>query len=160
MGLRKMNRSPYGHSNIARRTFLYNELKEEQLLVIIPQEAFNPLLKASPNDVSAMVKTMILYLISDAESHPCLDFEDETLQETWATMITTMQQYMSTFRTRKRRSATAYKRKMTEENIPVDESDVGPVSITDHAANSSKGISERLKSIIKRPEDMPIFDDL
>jgi hypothetical protein len=49
---------------------------------------------------------------------------------------------------------------MAEENIPVDESDVGPVSIKEYAENTSEDIPARLRKIIKRPEDMPTFDDL
>lgn len=161
MGLRKMNKVPYAHSNIARRTFLYNELKEEQLLVLIPQNAFQPILTADPMDVGQMVKMMILYLTSDADINPSLDLKDKSLQDTWDIMMTTMKQYMASFRTRKRRSAAKFKKSIVDEHIVKDESDIvdfGPITISEHANNSD--IPARLRKIIKRPEDMPVFDDL
>lgn len=161
MGIKKMNRVPYAYSNIARRTFLYNELKEEQLLVIIPQVTFQSLLAADDSDVGKITKALILYLVSDGEETSSFATLGNALSSAWETMIAAMTQYMASFRTRKRRSAATFKREMVNEHIAQDVSDVvddSPLTIKEHAKHVD--MSARLKAILKRPEDMPVFEDL
>jgi hypothetical protein len=148
---KRANKTPYSFSNTARRCVVYSKFNERHLLSIIPQPVFDSLLNLPPEIVGKLVKNQILFIVSDGDYKPDIPVEG---QEVWEVIITATKQYMTTFRTHRKRSFALTKKLLTDKYA---DSSKDMQELSDMTTNNSC-VQHSDETYLKKPEDMPTFD--
>jgi hypothetical protein len=104
-----------------------------------------------PEIVGRLVKNQILFIVSDGDYKPDIPAEG---QEVWEVIITATKQYMTTFRTHRKRSFALTKKLLTDKYA---DSSKDMQELSDMTTNNSC-VPHSDETYLKKPEDMPTFD--
>ena len=151
------HKTPYAFTREAKRLQLFDSFKKEQILCIIPQMAFEHLMEMPESDIGTIIKDLILFLMSDGNRKPEYRTDNREHQDCFEIILEITKRYMSSFKTRKKKNAVWTKKKITGKYVD-DGSDMQELSELVQLRKNT--LSFDIGSILKKPDDMPVFEDL